>query len=81
MTKLSQNIASKESGRETKRLTLNERLALINLMEGGMRRVASDAPMTADLFENLSGLLNETVSGSKNRSSWSGSIQQRIQDS
>ena len=65
MTKLSQNIASKESGRETKRLTLNERLALINLMEGGMRRVASDAPMTADLFENLSGLLNETVSGAK----------------
>jgi len=65
MTKLSQNIASKESGRETKRLTLNERLALINLMEGGMRRVASDAPITADLFENLSGLLNETVSGAK----------------
>ena len=65
MTKLSQNIAPEESGRETKRLTLNERLALINLMEGGMRRVASDAPMTADLFENLSGLVNETVSGAK----------------
>ncbi len=65
MTKASQNIAAKESGRETKRLTLNERLALIGLMEGGMRAVASDAPLTADLFDNLSSLLNDTVSGAK----------------
>ena len=34
-------------------------------MEGGTRAAASGAPITADLFENLSGLVDETVSGAK----------------
>ena len=61
-----QNVVSKELAGETARLSLNDRLALINLMEGGGTRIAaSGSPMTADLFENLSGLVNETVSGAK----------------
>ncbi len=65
MKSIVQNLVSKELTGETARLSLNDRLALINLMEVGTRVAASDSPMTADLFENLSGLVAETVSGAK----------------
>ena len=65
MNSIAQNVSPKELAGETARLSLNDRLALISLMEGGTRVAASDAPMTADLFENLSGLVDETVSGAK----------------
>lgn len=65
MNSIVQNLSPKELAGERARLSLNDRLALISLMEGGTRVAASDAPMTADLFENLSGLVDETVSGAK----------------
>ena len=58
-------IAPEGPSQETARLGLNERLALIGLIEGGMRAAASESLMMADLFENLSVLVDETVSGAK----------------
>ncbi len=48
-----------------KRLTVNERLSLIGLIDVGARQGWSDSPMVADLFDELSGLVNRTVSGAK----------------
>jgi glyoxylase-like metal-dependent hydrolase (beta-lactamase superfamily II) len=49
----------------TKPLSLNERLSLIALIDEGMRRGLPEAPMVADLFNDLWGLMNKTVSGSR----------------
>ena len=48
-----------------KPLTLNERLSLIGLIDEGMRLGLPEAPMVADLFNDLWDLMNATVSGSK----------------
>jgi hypothetical protein len=53
------------SNREHKRLSLNDRLALISLMDEGVRAGSSDSPMVADLFSELGDLVNATVSGAK----------------
>ncbi len=47
------------------RLSLNDRLGLIGLIDEGMRSSSSASPMVADLFGNLWGLVHATVSGSK----------------
>jgi hypothetical protein len=46
-------------------LTLNERLSLIALIDEGMRLGLPEAPMVADLFNDLWDLMNATVSGSR----------------
>jgi hypothetical protein len=48
-----------------KPLSLNERLGLIALIDEGMRLGLNEAPMVADLFNDLWDLMNATVSGSK----------------
>ncbi len=48
-----------------KPLSLNERLSLIALIDEGMRLGLPEAPMVADLFNDLWDLMNATVSGSK----------------
>ena len=50
---------------EKKRLGLNERLALIGLIDEGMRLSSSESPIVADLFSDLWDLVNATVAGSK----------------
>jgi hypothetical protein len=45
--------------------SLNDRLALISLIDQGMRLSGSDSPIMADLFSDLWSLVNGTVSGSK----------------
>ncbi|MEW5723097.1 MAG: GNAT family N-acetyltransferase [Thermodesulfobacteriota bacterium] len=45
------------------RLTLNERLALIGLIDEGMKGGLDQAPIVADLFDNLWELVNRTVAG------------------
>ena len=45
--------------------SLNDRLAMISLIDQGMRLGGSDSPIMADLFSDLWSLVNETVSGSK----------------
>lgn len=49
----------------SEKLGLNERLALIGLIDEGIRRGSSSSPMVGDLFNNLWDLVNATVSGSK----------------
>ena len=49
---------------EDDRLSLNERLALIGLIEEGARSGSSDSPIVADLFSDLWALVDRTVSGS-----------------
>lgn len=46
-------------------LGLNERLALIGLIEESMRAGSSDSPMVADLFADLSELVNTTARGAR----------------
>jgi glyoxylase-like metal-dependent hydrolase (beta-lactamase superfamily II) len=48
-----------------KPLSLNERLGLVALIDEGMRLGLPEAPMVADLFNDLWDLMNATVSGSK----------------
>ena len=50
---------------ENKRLSLNERLSLIGLIEEGMHQGVANSPIVADLFNDLWGLVNTTASGSK----------------
>ena len=47
------------------RLGVHERLALIGLMEEGLRVGVSESPLVADLFDELGELVNATVSGAK----------------
>jgi len=66
MTKLSTRKASRRLPLQTAhRLSLNERLALIGLIEEGIRGGASDSAIIADLFTELGDLVNATVSGAK----------------
>ena len=53
------------TGGDRKRLSLNERLGLISLIDQGMREGSSKTPIMADLFNDLWTLVNATVSGSK----------------
>ena len=46
-------------------LTLNERLGLVALIDEGIRLGSPEAPMVADLFNDLWDLMNATVSGSR----------------
>ena len=48
-----------------KPLSLNERLGLVALIDEGMRLGLPEAPMVADLFNDLWDLMNATVSGSR----------------
>jgi hypothetical protein len=48
-----------------KPLSLNERLGMIALIDEGMRLGLPEAPMVADLFNDLWNLMNATVSGSR----------------
>ncbi len=56
---------SPEPGSSGTGLGLNERLGLIGLIEEGMRTAARNAPGVADLFDNLWGLVDRTVSGAR----------------
>lgn len=49
--------------KEAGRLSVNEKLALINLIDTGARLGSANSPIVADLFRNLGDLLNATVSG------------------
>jgi hypothetical protein len=44
---------------------INERLALIGLIDEGIRHGSKESPLVADLFNNLWELVSKTVSGSK----------------
>ncbi|MGO9569564.1 MAG: hypothetical protein ACLP5H_18695 [Desulfomonilaceae bacterium] len=57
--------SAKPSGAGHKRLGINDRLALISLMDEGVRLGSSDSPMVADLFSELGDLVDATVSGAK----------------
>ncbi|MBW1786349.1 MAG: hypothetical protein JRK53_06975 [Deltaproteobacteria bacterium] len=48
-----------------RQLSINDRLAMIELIDDGMRAGASGTPIVADLFSNLWDLVNVTVAGSK----------------
>lgn len=50
---------------EEKRLSLNDRLALIDLISEGAKQGSADSPMVADLFSELWNLVDATVSGAK----------------
>ncbi|MBU2551959.1 MAG: hypothetical protein KKB20_26350 [Proteobacteria bacterium] len=54
-----------ESDPELARLSINDRLSLISLIDEGIRLGSSDSPKVADLFGNLWQLVGATVSGSK----------------
>jgi len=56
---------SSDVGAGGKRLSLNERLALISLMSEETRRGGSDSPLVADLFDDLWNLVDATVSGAR----------------
>ena len=59
------DVPANRTGRSEKGLTLNERLALIGLIDEGTRLGSSDSPIVADLFSDLWELMDATVSGSK----------------
>ena len=66
MTKPSTKKASHNSPpRKAARLNLNERLALISLIDEGIRGGASDSAIITDLFTELGDMVNATVSGAK----------------
>ncbi|MBU0651496.1 MAG: hypothetical protein KJ649_06365 [Proteobacteria bacterium] len=66
MTKPSTRKASHNSPpQKAVRLSLNERLALISLIDEGIRGGASDSAIITDLFTELGDLVNATVSGAK----------------
>lgn len=48
-----------------KRLNLNDRLALIDLISEGARHGSADSPLVGDLFNELWNLVDTTVSGAK----------------
>lgn len=60
-----ENASEKEKSGGRKSFGLNERLALIGLIEGGLRKGTPDSPVMADLFNDLWRLVDSTVSGSK----------------
>ncbi len=56
--------SSKKTTRGAERLSLNDRLSMINLVEEGVRLGSSNSPIVADLFGDLWTLVDKTVSGS-----------------
>ncbi len=60
-----ENISDGDHDPEGKRLGLNDRLALIDLINEGARHGSTDSPMVADLFGELWNLVDVTVSGAK----------------
>ena len=66
MTKYSSSGTSKRrASNAQERLGLNERLGLIALIDEGMRFGSSGSPIVADLFNELWGLVDKTVSGAR----------------
>jgi len=61
----SQFAARSSSGAETRTISLNERLALIALIDEGTRLGSIGTPIASDLFNDLWDLVNATVSGSR----------------
>lgn len=59
-----QKIASLEKRADKQQLSINERLALIDLIYEGMKSGYPEFPTLQDLFNNLWDLVNETISGS-----------------
>ncbi|MDQ7782960.1 MAG: hypothetical protein RDU20_08785 [Desulfomonilaceae bacterium] len=60
-----ESISNDDNIHEEKRLGLNDRLALIDLISEGARRRSADSPIVADLFSELWNLVDATVSGAK----------------
>jgi len=60
-----QALTSLPSREEPRQLSLNERLRLIALIDGGMRSRAANSPIVADLFNDLWELVGATISGSR----------------
>ena len=58
-------VLPKETASPPQRLGVHERLALISLVEEGLHAGAAESPLVADLFDELGGLVNATVSGAK----------------
>ncbi|MFH1135106.1 MAG: hypothetical protein V1816_03370 [Pseudomonadota bacterium] len=58
-------VAAEKKERKEAGLSLGERLALIGLIDEGMRQPTRDAPLAADLFGNLWSLVSKTASGAK----------------
>jgi hypothetical protein len=66
MEKVSSQSAMRSSrGTETRSISLNERLALIALIDEGTRLGSAGTPIASDLFNDLWELVNATVSGSR----------------
>lgn len=65
MTEPSPNKTGHHRGSGVTRLGLNERLALVGLVAEGARQGLADSPLVADLFSELSNLVDVTVSGAK----------------
>jgi len=64
--KISSQFAARNSGGdETRTISLNERLALIALIDEGTRLGSAGTPIASDLFNDLWELVNATVSGSR----------------
>jgi hypothetical protein len=61
---VARKIALLEKRADTQQLSINERLALINLIYEGMKSGYPESPTLPDLFNNLWDLVNETISGS-----------------
>jgi hypothetical protein len=57
--------SSRDVTGRVKRLNLTDRLALIGLITEGARQGLADSPLVADLFSELSNLVDATVSGAK----------------
>lgn len=56
---------SEDDSPEEQRLSLNGRLALIDLISEGAREGSADSPLVGDLFNELWNLVDSTVSGAK----------------
>jgi hypothetical protein len=65
MTKSAISESDIPAQREGRRLSLNERLALISLVDESTRDSSPNAAVVADLFTELGDLLESTVSGAK----------------
>lgn len=65
MTGPSAQKATHVHSEQARRLTLNERLALMNLISEGARKGSVDSPLVADIFSDLWELVDSTVSGAK----------------
>lgn len=65
MTELATRESENPATVQEKRLSLNERLALISLVDESTRDSSSNAAIVADLFTELGDLLESTIAGAK----------------